>query len=94
MGASIRSFFKKEIFENIIMENRLSLYSDYLDKPQNIDFDYTMNISMQVNKFISTNLTFQFVYDNNEIQKLQAREVLGIGLTIDLHFISGYKKAL
>ena len=94
MGASIRSFFKKEIFENIIMENRLSLYSDYLDKPQNIDFDYTMNISMQVNKFISTNLTFQFVYDDNEIQKLQAREVLGIGLTIDLHFISGYKKAL
>ena len=94
LGASIRSFYKKEIFENIVMENRLSLYSDYLDKPQNIDFDYTVNVSMQVNKFISTNLIFQFVYDDNEIQKLQAREVLGIGLTIDLHFISGYKKAL
>ena len=94
LGASIRSFLKKEIFENIIMENRLSLYSDYLDKPQNIDFDYTMNFSMQVNEFISTNLIFQFVYDDNEIQKIQAREVFGIGLTIDLHFISGYKKAL
>ena len=76
------------------MENRLSLYSDYLDKPKNIDFDYTMSLSMRVNKFISTNLIFQFVYDDNEIQRLQILEVLGVGLNIDLHFISGYKKAL
>ena len=51
---------------------------------------------MQVNKFISANLIFQFVYDDNEIQRIQTREVLGIGLNIDLQFISksGYKKAL
>ena len=94
LGASVRSFYKTEIYENVTLENRLSLYSDYLDKPKNIDFDYTLNISMQVNKFISTNLIFQFVYDDNEIQRLQIREVLGIGLNIDLQFISGYKKAL
>jgi hypothetical protein len=94
LGASIRSFYKEEIYENVILENRLSLYSDYLDKPKNIDFDYTMSISMQVNKFISTNLIFQFVYDDNEIKRLQIREVLGVGLNIDLHFISGYKNAL
>ena len=94
LGASVRSFYKTEIYENVTLENRLSLYSDYLDKPKNVDFDYTLNISMQVNKFISTNLIFQFVYDDNEIQRLQIREVLGIGLNIDLQFISGYKKAL
>ena len=94
LGASVRSFYKEEIYENVILENRLSLYSDYLDKPKNIDFDYTMSISMQVNKFISTNLIFQFVYDDNEIKRLQIREVLGVGLNIDLHFISGYKNAL
>jgi len=67
-----------------------------LDKPKNIDFDYTLNVTMQVNKFISANLIFQFVYDDNEIQRIQIREVLGIGLNIDLQFISksGYKKAL
>jgi hypothetical protein len=49
---------------------------------------------MKVNKFISTNLVFQFVYDDNEIKRMQIREVLGVGLNIDLQFISGYKKAL
>jgi hypothetical protein len=94
LGASVRSFYKTEIYENITLENRLSLYSDYLDKPKNIDFDYTLNVSMKVNKFISTNLVFQFVYDDNEIKRMQIREVLGVGLNIDLQFISGYKKAL
>lgn len=94
LGASFRSFFKKEIYENIVLQNSLSLYSDYLDNPQNIDFDYTLNIAMQVNKFLSTNIIVQFVYDDNEIKRLQIREVFGLGLNIDLQLISGYKKAL
>ena len=94
LGASVRSFYKTEIYENITLENRLSLYSDYLDKPKNIDFDYTLNVTMKVNKFISTNLVFQFVYDDNEIKRMQIREVLGVGLNIDLQFYIGVQKAL
>jgi hypothetical protein len=84
LGASIRSFYKAEIYKNITLENRLSLYSDYLDKPKNIDLDCTFNIVMKVNKSVSTNLIFQFVYDDNDIKRVQIREVLGIGLNIDL----------
>ena len=84
LGASVRSYYKSEIFENVTMENRLSLYSDYLDKPQNIDFDCTFNFIMKVNQYVSTNLIFQFVYDDNEIKRVQVREVLGVGLNIDL----------
>jgi len=84
LGASIRSYYKSEIFENVTMENRLSLYSDYLDIPQNIDFDCTFNFIMKVNQYVSTNLIFQFVYDDNEIRRVQVREVLGVGLNIDL----------
>ena len=84
LGASVRSYYKSEIFENVTMENRLSLYSDYLDRPQNIDFDCTFNFIMKVNQYVSTNLIFQFVYDDNEIRRLQIREVLGVGLNIDL----------
>ena len=84
LGASIRSYYKSEIFENVTMENRLSLYSDYLDRPQNIDFDCTFNFIMKVNQYVSTNLIFQFVYDDNEIKRVQVREVLGLGLNIDL----------
>ena len=39
---------------------------------------------MKVNQYISTNLIFQFVYDDNEIKRVQVREVLGLGLNIDL----------
>jgi len=84
LGASVRSYYKSEIFENVTMENRLSLYSDYLDRPQNIDFDCTFNFIMKVNQYVSTNLIFQFVYDDNEIRRVQIREVLGVGLNIDL----------
>ena len=84
LGASVRSFYKAEIYKNITLENRLSLYSDYMDKPKNIDLDCTFNIVMKVNKSISTNLIFQFVYDDNDIKRVQIREVLGIGLNIDL----------
>ena len=87
LGASIRSYYKSEIFENVTMENRLSLYSDYLDRPQNIDFDCTFNFIMKVNQYVSTNLIFQFVYDDNEIKRVQVREVLGVGLNIDLRKI-------
>jgi len=84
LGASVRAYYKSEIFKNINLENRLSLYSDYLDRPQNVDFDCTFNFVMKVNQYISTNLIFQFVYDDNEIKRVQAREVLGLGLNIDL----------
>ena len=84
LGASVRAYYKSEIFKNINLENRLSLYSDYLDRPQNIDFDCTFNFVMKVNQYISTNLIFQFVYDDNEIKRVQVREVLGLGLNIDL----------
>jgi len=84
LGASIRSFYKAEVYENITLENRLSLYSDYLDSPRNIDIDCTFKIVMKVNKAVSTNLIFQFVYDDNEIKRVQIREVLGVGLNIDL----------
>ena len=35
---------------------------------------------MQVNKYITTNLAVQLIYDENAISGLQVREVLGVGL--------------
>ena len=62
------------------MENILALYSNYLDKPQNIDIDYTMNLDMKINSFLSANLIFQTIYDDNAYQGFQIREVFGIGI--------------
>ena len=65
--------------KNVFIENQLAVYSDYLGKPENIGFDYTLAAEMRVNEVISTQLEVQFVYDDNAVQALQAREVFGIG---------------
>ena len=84
LGASIRSFFKFELVENVFVTNRISLYSDYLDNPANIDLDYTINTVMKVNKYLTTNLIIQFIYDHNSVKWLQVREVMGIGISLDI----------
>ena len=84
LGASIRSFFKFELVENVYVTNRISLYSDYLDNPANIDLDYTINTIMKVNKYLTTNLIIQFIYDHNSVKRLQVREVMGIGISLDI----------
>lgn len=80
-GTAISGYAKFNLMDNITAENILNLYVDYLDKPQNIDVDYTLNIMMKVNEFISTNSTFQAIYDDNAVQGFQIRESLGVGVT-------------
>ena len=80
-GASIRGYYKLNLMENISMENILGLYSNYLEDPQNVDIDYTVNFVMTINKYLSTNLTFQAIYDDNTNPNgFQIRETLGIGV--------------
>ena len=79
--------------ENIGLENILKLYSDYLDKPQNIYTDYTANLFMKVNEFVTVNAGVQLIYDdrtkipfeNNGVityrKKLQVKQILGAGVT-------------
>jgi hypothetical protein len=79
-GASIGAYYKVNLMANISMENMLNLYSNYLEDPQNVDIDYTMNLVMKVNKYISANLSFQTIYDDNAYEGFQIREVFGVGV--------------
>ncbi len=79
-GASLQGYYKLNILKNISMENILNLYSNYLEDPQNVDIDYTANLVMKVNKYISANLTFQAIYDDNTVGAFQIRETFGAGL--------------
>lgn len=81
LGASVNVYSKSDLFKNVSMENSLSLYSNYLDKPGNIDIDYLFDLQMTVNKYISANLIFQAIYDDNTVGAFQIREVFGAGLT-------------
>lgn len=79
-GASLALYAKFKLFTNVEVENILNLYSDYLDEPQNLNVDYTLNLEMKINKTLSTNVVFQAIYDNNVVSGFQIREVVGFGL--------------
>lgn len=81
LGASVRAYYKTDLMKNISMENILGLYTNYLEEPQNVDVDYTMNLIMTVNKYISANFTFQAIYDDTiQREGFQVREGFGAGL--------------
>lgn len=79
-GASISAYYKLNAMANVSIENRLNLYSNYLDNPQNIDVDYQMNMVMKINKFLSANIALQTIYDDNAVKAVQVREVFGLGV--------------
>ncbi|MBB6272547.1 hypothetical protein HDF26_003004 [Pedobacter cryoconitis] len=92
-GASLDAYYKVNLLENISLENTLKLYSDYLDKPGNIYTDYTANLFMKVNKFVTVNAGVQLIYDDktkipyvdNGVDKtkkaLQVKQIFGAGVT-------------
>ena len=64
-GGYIRLFYKKDLMENIGLQTKLDLFSNYLNKPQNIDINWEVLVSMKVNKYISATLSTQLIYDHD-----------------------------
>ena len=79
-GAAINAYYKFILVENVTLENILNLYSNYLEDPQNVDLDYTLNIVMKINKSLSSNIAFQTIYDDNAFRGFQTRQVIGLGV--------------
>ena len=80
LGFYASAYYKFILMKNVSAENFLNLYSNYLDKPMNIDIDYQINIVMTINKTLSANFTFQTIYDDNAFQGFQTRQVFGLGV--------------
>ncbi len=82
-GGIISVYFKKEIMKNMILENKLNLFQNYLEDPLNVDIDYTFNLELTINKFFSTNLLLQILYDDNALPEIQLKEVFGVSFNIN-----------
>jgi hypothetical protein len=65
VGGSVNAVFKKDIMKNVNLMSKLDLFSDYRHNPQNIVVGWENNILMNVNKYISLNLTTMLIYDDN-----------------------------
>ena len=83
-GALVSGYYRKQIMKNVTWENIFSLYVNYLEKTKNVDFDWNSNIRFKVNNQISGNFVLHLLYDDDLIGDLQVRELLGLGISIDL----------
>jgi hypothetical protein len=79
-GASVNSTLVKEVMKNVTLNSKISLFYNYLEEPQ-IDIDWEMLLNMKINQFLSANLVAQLVYDKDQVDKIQFKEIFGIGLT-------------
>ena len=65
IGAYIKIQYKIKITDDINVENKLNLFSNYINNPQNIDINYEANINMKVNDFIITTIHLHLIYDDD-----------------------------
>jgi hypothetical protein len=62
--------------------SRLDLFSNYRRNPQNIDVLMNNLFTFKFNKSLATNISFDLLYDDDVLKRLQLKEILGIGLTL------------
>lgn len=95
LGILFTSGFTKEIFENVKLDNQLSLYTDYLNKFGNVDVDWQLQVDMVVNEFIKASIGTHIRYDDdvkiredvdgdgnleNIGPRIQFKQMLGVGV--------------
>lgn len=93
-GAYLRALYTVKIKENFEYSSKLELFSNYLEKPQNVDVNWENTIIFKINDYFSANFYLTLFYDDDSrinvvmsdgtikhTPKLQVREILGLGLT-------------
>lgn len=91
LGATVKVDYKTDVVKNVTLDTKLTLFSNYLKNPQNVDVDWKVQVNMKVNDYLSANLITHMIYDDdvkiedpdtgNMGPRLQFMESFGVGLT-------------
>lgn len=91
MGSYFRAVYQGNIMENITLDSRIELFSNYLKDFGILDMNWQNALVMKVNKFLTANLYTQMIYDKdikiaNEAgdkfkARLQYKRVFGVGVS-------------
>ncbi|CAM3403737.1 DUF3078 domain-containing protein [Zobellia roscoffensis] len=96
-GFLVTNQYEKEVFKNMLLKHRLSLYTDYLQKFGNIDVDWELNFDLKVNKYVVTTIGTHIIYDDDILfdeqkdasgtvvdsgsPRIQFKQLLGVGVS-------------
>lgn len=93
LGAQLKLDVKLKIGSSLDFASYLTLFSDYLDKPQNIRVNWETVTDFKISKFFSINFRTYLVYDDDikfadaknpespKKQRVQFKEIFTIGFT-------------
>lgn len=76
--------YKLKLMENITLVNSASVFSNYLDHPDRLVLSYGGVLNMKINKYISSVVTLDLLYDHNQVWKTQLKQTLGVGLAYNI----------
>ncbi|MCK5692799.1 MAG: DUF3078 domain-containing protein [Bacteroidales bacterium] len=65
LGAQIVINNKISPYKDLTIENRLRLFSNYLNKPQNVDVDWELIMDQKINWFFTIRLNLHLIYDDD-----------------------------
>ncbi len=96
LGFLITNSWEIEVYENMQLNNRISLYTDYLASFGNVDIDWELNIKLTVNEYVNATIGTHVIYDDDikfdeEIAtdgtiiqagkpRIQFKQLLGVGV--------------
>ena len=92
-GAQLKVDFKVNVNDNFAFSSQVVLFSDYLDKPQNLRVNWDTRIDWKLTKFFSFTILTNLIYDDNVLivtpdekaaglqgkQRIQFKESLSFG---------------
>lgn len=79
------AIYKLKLMENITLVNSASVFSNYLDHPERLVLSYGGVLNMKINKYISSVITLDLLYDHNQVWKTQLKQTLGLGLAYNIN---------
>ncbi len=84
-GILANIMFSKEVYEDIMVESRLTLFNNLVDDDKsnrkNTDVDWETSINIKINRYITASFHLHLLYDHDTIKKTQTKQLLGIGLS-------------
>lgn len=83
--------YKMKLMENITLVNTASVFSNYLNHPERLVLSYGGVLNLKINKYISSVVTLDLLYDHNQIWKTQMKQTLGLGFAYNID--NGKKKS-
>jgi Protein of unknown function (DUF3078)/Protein of unknown function, DUF481 len=99
IGAYIKIKYDQDLAENISLKSKVELFSNYVDRPENIDVNAEILLNFKVNSWLSTSLVLNLIYDHDiDIldsnggfgPRTQFKSVLGLGVS---YTMKNYKKS-